>query len=70
MKIKTHKSVTYSLKGLDIEHLEVLYSLLHHTVLGSEGYSGKAADLAILLEGFGLAPVCGVELTGSEITLT
>lgn len=70
MKIKTHKNDTYSIKGLDVEHLEVLYSLLHHTVLGSEGYSSKAADLAILLERFGVVPMCGFEVTGSEITLT
>jgi hypothetical protein len=69
MKIKTHKNDTYSIKGLDIEHLEVIYSLLHYTVLGTGGYSSKAADLAILLEKFGVVPVCNIELTGTEITL-
>lgn len=66
MKIKTNKNDTYSLKGLDIEHLEVLYSLLHHTILGSEGYPKYAADLAIVLEKFGVVPMCHVEVTGVE----
>jgi len=70
MKIKTHKSDKYSIKGLDIEHLEVLYSLLYHTVLGTEGYASKAADLAILLEKFGVVPMCDVEVTGTEITIS
>lgn len=70
MKIKTHKNDTFSIKGLDIEHLEVLYSLLCHTVLGTTGYANTAADLAILLEKFGVVPVCNIELTGTVITLS
>lgn len=70
MKIKTHRSDKYSIKGLDIEHLEVIYSLLHHTMLGVVGYPSKAADLAILLEGFGVVPVCNLEVTGTIITLS
>lgn len=70
MQIKTHKNDTYSIKGLDIEHLEVLYSLLHHVVLGTEGYPSKAADLAILLEKFGVVPMCNLEVTGVEITIS
>lgn len=70
MKIKTYKNDKYSIKGLDIGHLEVVYSLLHHTVLGTEGYPSKAADLAILLERLGVVPVCNVKVTGTEITLS
>lgn len=70
MKIKTHREGTYSIKGLDIGHLEVLYSLLHHTVLGTEGYPSKAADMAILLEKLAIVPMCNLEVTGTEITLT
>jgi hypothetical protein len=63
MKIKQKSNGTFSIKDLDIKHLEVIYSLLYNTVLGTEGYAGAAADLAIELERFGVQNTCEPEIT-------
>ena len=67
MKIKETKDGLYTIKGLELAHLEVIYSLLYNVVLGTEGYPNKAADLAIMLEKFDITNTCEPTI---EITLT
>ena len=67
MKIRQKSNGTYTISGLELEHLEVISSLLYNVVLGTEGYASKAADLAIELERFGVQNTCEPEIT---ITLT
>lgn len=62
MKIKETKN-GYSLKGLKLEHLEVIYSLLNHVTLGYSGPARYAGDLAIALEAYGVQKTYEPELT-------
>lgn len=67
MKIKLKDNGTYTISGLELGHLEVLEGILNHVVLGTDGYADKAADLAIMLEQFGIENKCTPYL---EITLS